>query len=302
MTSEPLALENFYPLGTTPLQDLLRDDSGCFHALSSLMNETGLLVDDDGKNSMVHQSQGIFHLAPAGEVREDISVVTQDLEIPAKVQSSRGCSDAIIIASATTSGNCTSQKGEQTRSSLAALSVIPEFSVSGDALLLSQLSQNTESRGILSFPLSEVRQNAFFFVVSRGGMIMDQPGNKRLRRIINMHAQVYIHAKRVDRGALKRQVFDLCRKQFEFVIQKQAFVRSYNRHIQQEGGRHLSGNRIRSILEENRGIQPIMCCHDTDFVRVGEECAFDVVGHLLRDASNDLRRSQRGDQNKKKSK
>ena len=297
MTSEPLPLDNFHSLGTTPLQDLLWDDSGCFHALSSLMNETGLLVDDDGKNSIINQSQGIFHIAPPEEVREDISVVTQDLEIHAMVQSSGGCSDAIITSTAASS-NGTSRKGAQTRISEDTLSVIPEFPVSEDALL----SQSTQSLGIPSFPLSEVRKNAFFFVVSRGGMIMDQPGNKRLRRIINMHAQVYVHAKRVDRGALKRQVFDLCRRQFEFVIQKQAFVRSYNRYMQQEGGRHLSGNRIRSILEENRGIQPIMCCHDTDFVRVGEECAFDVVGHLLRDAANDLRRSQRGDQNKKKSK
>eukprot|EP00977_Amphora_coffeiformis_P025358 scaffold19336_cov199-Amphora_coffeaeformis.AAC.3 len=278
MTSEPLSLEKFYSFGTTPLRDLLRDDTGCFRAFSSLMNETGLLVEGDGQGSIVNEPREIFQVT-SGEVRGDISVITQDLEIPAQVHS--GFSDAITSALATDE----SREDE---------TMIPEVSLSGDVMP----PQNTQSRAFISFPLSEVRQNAFFFVVSRGGMVMDQPGNKRLRRIINMHAQVYIHARRVDRGALKRQVFELCRWQFEFVIQKQAFMRSYNRHLQQEGGRHLSGDRIRSILEANGGVKPIICCDDTDFLRVGEECAFDVVGHLLRDAANDLRRSQRGDQKK----
>ena len=266
MSADPLELEKIHSMGTVPLWDLLRDD----HAWNS--DETDL-----------PESYEMFHVF-SGEAREDISVSTPELVIPVHVESSGGFSAAIASAFANEAG-----RRDEPGPALDPLSMIPEVPVSGGAIF----PRNTQSEMIVSFPASEVRQNAFFFVVSRGGMITDQPGNKRLRRIINMYAQVYIHTRRVDRGALKRQVFDLCRCQFEFVIQKQAFMRSYDRHLLQKGGRHLSSKRIRSILEANGGVQYIVCCEDTDFIRVGDECALDVVGHLLRDAANDLRRLEK---------
>lgn len=126
-------------------------------------------------------------------------------------------------------------------------------------------------------------------------MVLEQPGNRRLRRIVSMYAEQYVQTKRINRGALKHQVYNLCRSQFEFVIQKQAFMRYYEKDSgEQSGRRQLSAGRIRSILDTNGGIRPIQACQDTDFVRVGEECAIDVVGHLLRDAANEFRRSQQG--------
>ena len=154
-------------------------------------------------------------------------------------------------------------------------------------------------RQIVSFAQSEVRQNAFFFIVSRGGMVLEQPGNRRLRRIVSMYAQQYVQTRRIDRGALKHQVFNLCRSQFEFVIQKQVFMRYYEKDVLEKSGRRqLSPGRIRSILDTNGGLGPIEACEDTDFVRVGEDCAIDVVGHLLRDAANEFRRAQQGNAKK----
>ena len=147
---------------------------------------------------------------------------------------------------------------------------------------------------IVSFPMDEVRQNSFFFVVSRGGLVSEQPGNRRLRRIIDLFTEPYINARRQDRGVLKQQAFHLLRQQFEFVIQKQVFMRYHERHQSQAVGRQLSRVRLDSILDANgSSIDAIDACDDTDFVRVGEACAFDVVGHLLRDAANELRRKQR---------
>lgn len=145
----------------------------------------------------------------------------------------------------------------------------------------------------VSFPVDKVRQNCFYFVVSRGGMVLEQPGNLRLRRIIETYAEQYVHARRHDRGLLKQQVFGLLDQQFEFVIQKQAFMRFYERDINRAGGRQLSRVRMDSILQANGGVGPIQRCPDSDFIRVGDDCALDVVGHLLRDAANEIRRKQR---------
>ena len=153
-------------------------------------------------------------------------------------------------------------------------------------------SDAAEVQYIASFDQDEVRQNAFFFIVSRGGMIVEQPGNRRLRRIVNMFAPEYVDTHRPNRGALKHQVFNLCRCQFEFVIQKQVFMRFYERDMDGPGRRHLSTGRIESILRANGGLALIQSCKDTDFIRVGEECALDVVGHLLRDAANEVRRAR----------
>lgn len=285
MNSEPLELEKIHSLGATSLLDIFRDDSDCFHALTSLVEETDLLARgrNQGNSVSAEDPCRIVTVLSDEAIEEDSSVSTTELVIPAQVGSSEDFS-------VPNEGKRGSLHGEAVEKLDSTLSVIPEAPRGGGVMS----AQNAEGAlTTVAFPQSEVRQNAFFFIVSRGGMVTEQPGNKRLRRIVNMYAQLYIEARRVDRGALKHQVFDLCRGQFEFVIQKQAFMRSYERHLQQSGGRHLSPDRIRSILEANGGVQRIMSCEDTDFIRVGDECALDVVGHLLRDAANALRRSER---------
>ena len=100
--------------------------------------------------------------------------------------------------------------------------------------------------------------------------MLEQPGNRRLRRIVSMYAEQYVQTKRIDRGALKHQVYNLCRNQFEFVIQKQAFMRYYAKDSN-NNNKPDSDVIIRNLLDElilqNATLQP-------------ENVLLDAAGHI----------------------
>ena len=254
---EQIPMERFGGLDTVSLVSLMRADTDCCHMLHNLL--------DDGKAAL-HRNAAVDNF----ESQALCVSLSQDIM---DIEPLDYLSEHAIDFSPNT--------------------VFPEDAVEPEPAVSSAENEvGSLQRTIVSFSESEVRQNAFFFIVSRGGMVLDQPGNRRLRRIVNMYAEPYVQAQRINRGAIKNQVYNLCRGQFEFVIQKQVFMRSYAKDVVEKSvRRHLSHVRIHSILEANGGLGPIQACEDTDFVRVGEDCAIDVVGHLLRDAANEFRRS-----------
>lgn len=274
-SDDPLPIEK---VASAPLVSMLREDETCYRMLHSLMSDGN---DQSGRRHFNSQTDQITVEARARSLERtspDISVTRPDSPNSGSFKNVKiGVSKEVV-------GSSSQQASAMYFLSHGQLDV-PNSSDYAHA-------QHHSEHQIVTFPQTEVRHNAFFFVVSRGGTVMEQPGNRRMRRIINMYAEQYVQTRRLDRGTLKRQVYDLCRGQFEFVIQKLVFMRYYTKDLQNTGKRQLSHGRIQSILDVNGGIEAITSCEDTDFIRVGENCALDVVGHLLRDAANEFRRSQ----------
>jgi hypothetical protein len=256
------------------LIDLLRQDSDCVKMLHSLMHDmeqpTKQTVDMTYKQD-----------SPVGEASKmSASAIATALSLPG------------LEYEALPSFSATFQHEEIPSSAAFQLEPAPISETYQHEAVPSSVIAQSQQPTASTFPQSKVKMNPFFFVVSRGGFVLEHAGNRCMRGIINQYAETYIRTRRLERGRVKNQVFDLCKGQFEFVIQKSSFLRYYAKDQQRGARRQFSNGRIQSILDANGGLDSILACQETDYVRVGDSCAIDVVGHLLRDAANELRRSR----------
>jgi hypothetical protein len=272
--SQPIKIEEIDD-SEQSLIDLLRQDSDCVKMLHSLMHD----MDQPTKPTVdMTYKQG----SPVGAARKiSTAAIATARSLPA------------FEHEAVPSFSATFPHEEVPSSAAFQLEAAPSSATFQHETVFSSEISQTQPK-VAAFPQSRVKMNPFFFVVSRGGFVLEHAGNRRMRRIINQYADTYIQTRRLERGHVKNQVFDLCKGQFEFVIQKSSFLRYYEKDQQRGARRQFSNGRVQSILDANSGLQAILSCQDTDYVRVGDSCAIDVVGHLLRDAANELRRSRGG--------